>query len=72
MGIDGFLQQKSRIKNNFANISEKFIGKMKEFAIDDTKGMVFTEDLKNMIHLAETDEDIDLVVDMMKRFEFYI
>lgn len=69
MGIDGFLQQKNKTKNNFANISDKFVSKMKEFTADDSKGMVFTEDLKNMIHLAETDEDIELVVKMIKRFE---
>lgn len=67
LGVDGFVAHKQNIKNQFANISEKFVTKMKEFTSDDTKGMVFTEDLKNMIHLAETDEDIELVVKMMKR-----
>lgn len=67
LGIDGFLQQKTRTTNHFANISEKFVSKMKEFTADDSKGMVFTEDLKNMIHLASTDEDIELVVKMIKR-----
>lgn len=68
MGIDSFVEQRNRIKNQFASISDKFIGKMKEFTSDESHGMVFTEDLKNMIHLAETDEHINLVIRMIRRF----
>lgn len=68
LGVDNFVEQKKKVKNQFASISDKFISKMKEFTSDETQGMVFTEDLKNMIHLAETDEHIDLVVKMIKRY----
>lgn len=37
------------------------------FVVDDSKNMVFSEDLKNMVHLAEKD-DIPLVVKMLKKF----
>lgn len=67
LGVEGYVQQRNRIKNHFANISDKFINKMKEFTADESKGMVFTEDLKNMIHLASTDEDAELVVKMIRR-----
>ncbi|KAJ8937751.1 hypothetical protein NQ314_011735 [Rhamnusium bicolor] len=30
--------------------------------------MIFTEDLKNMLHISDNDEDVDLVVKMIKRF----
>jgi hypothetical protein len=50
-------------------MSEKFRTKMNEYAHDDSKNMIFTEDLKNMIHLAESSpEDIGLVLQMMQRF----
>lgn len=48
------------------NISEKFKEKMYEY-VGGEKNMVFTEDLKNMIHLATTDNDINLVVSMIKK-----
>lgn len=48
-------------------MSNKFIEKMKEFTADGSKNMVFTEDLKNMVHLADSDEQIELVVKMMKQ-----
>lgn len=39
---------------------------MTEFA-SDSKNMIFTEDLKNMIHMAEP-ADIDLVLKMIKKY----
>lgn len=51
-----------------ANIADKFRSKMTEFSSDGSKNLIFTEDLKNMIHISETDEDLDLVVKMLKRF----
>lgn len=40
---------------------------MRENTADDSKNMVFTEDLKNMVHLAESDEDVELVIKMMTK-----
>jgi len=41
---------------------------MLEFSNPSSSNMIFTEDLKNMIHLAEaTPDDLDLVYKMMKR-----
>lgn len=67
LGMDSFLAYKEKVKHQFVNIENKFIEKMKEFSAEDSKNMVFTEDLKNMIHLAKDDEDVDLVVKMMKK-----
>lgn len=38
---------------------------MTEF-VQDPKNMIFTEDLKNMIHLAEP-SDLELIGDMIKK-----
>lgn len=40
---------------------------MKEFTQEGASSMIFTEDLKNMIHIAESEEDLDLVVKMLKK-----
>lgn len=47
---------------------EKFKVKMEEFVKDESaKNLIFTEDLKNMIHVSQA-EDFPLVVEMIKRF----
>lgn len=68
LGKDGFEDQRAKIKNQMSNIEGKFKEKMSEYVTDESKNMIFTEDLKNMIHISETDKDIELVVKMMKRY----
>lgn len=42
---------------------------MLEYSASDSKNMIFTEDLKNMVHLVEsTPEDLTLVMQMMKKW----
>lgn len=50
------------------SLGDKFKEKMAEYVADDAKNMVFTEDLKNMVHLADSDKDIELAVDMLKKY----
>ncbi|CAG9795765.1 unnamed protein product [Diatraea saccharalis] len=66
LGIDGYLHTRKKIKEQFANFTDKFRTKMTEF-VTDPKNMIFTEDLKNMIHLAEP-TDLKLVTNMIKKF----
>ncbi|XP_050352833.1 pentatricopeptide repeat-containing protein 2, mitochondrial-like [Nymphalis io] len=66
LGIDGYLQTRKKINEQFLNYSDKFRIKMQEF-VSDSKNMIFTEDLKNMVHIAEP-ADLDLVVTMVKKF----
>jgi len=68
LGLDSYVQQKNRTKNQLANVVLTFREKMKECTSEDSKNMVFTEDLKNMLHLAENDDDINLAVKMLKKF----
>jgi pentatricopeptide repeat domain-containing protein 2 len=52
----------------FINLADKFRAKMLEFSGPSSTNMIFTEDLKNMIHLAEaTSDDLDLVYKMITR-----
>ncbi|CAH1965295.1 unnamed protein product [Acanthoscelides obtectus] len=65
--MDGFEQQRFMVLKQMENIADKFKHKMTEYS-NDEKNMIFTEDLKNTIHLSSTDEDVELVVKMMKKF----
>lgn len=67
MGIEGFIKQKEFVQNQMANISEKFKEKIEEYCKDINKNVIFSEDLKNMIHLATTSKDIELIVKMIKK-----
>lgn len=64
--MDKYLYSKEKIASQFVNSAEKFREKMFEYTGSDN--MIFTEDLKNMAHLVQTPEDIDLVERMMKKF----
>lgn len=66
LGIDGYLQSRKKVKEQFTNFSDKFRAKMVEF-VQDPKNLVFTEDLKNMIYIAEP-TDLELVMDMIKKY----
>ncbi|XP_053615179.1 pentatricopeptide repeat-containing protein 2, mitochondrial-like [Plodia interpunctella] len=66
LGIDNYLQTRKRVKDQFVSFSDKFRTKMIEF-VGDSKNMIFTEDLKNMVHIAEP-TDLDLIVKMIKKF----
>lgn len=67
IGIDGYLVQRERTSQQLANVSDKFREKMRDYTQPNTTSMIFTEDLKNMVHMAET-TDIELVKLMMKKF----
>ncbi|KAJ0174128.1 hypothetical protein K1T71_010274 [Dendrolimus kikuchii] len=66
MGIDNYLQTRKKVKEQFAPFADKFRLKMGSF-VADPKNMIFTEDLKNMVHMAEP-ADIQLVLDMIIKF----
>ncbi|XP_067004607.1 pentatricopeptide repeat-containing protein 2, mitochondrial [Anabrus simplex] len=69
LGIDNYVKSRESIHTQFANMMEKFKSKMQEYSEPESKNMIFTEDLKHMIHLADaTPEDLNLIMKMMKRF----
>lgn len=69
LGIDNYVKTRDKVKTQFLTMADKFRGKMSEYAEDDSKNMIFTEDLKNMLHLVESnDNDLDLIKRMMIRY----
>lgn len=71
LGIDGFLFAKEKIKSQFTNSVDKFKEKMTEFS-QESNSMIFTEDLKNMIHLADNEKDLVLVNNMIRKYVYLI
>ncbi|GFG39338.1 hypothetical protein Cfor_08291 [Coptotermes formosanus] len=69
LGLDGYSRMRDRTKTQFVNLADKFRTKMLEFSDPNSSNMIFTEDLKNMVHLADaTSDDLNLVHKMMTRF----
>lgn len=68
LGVDGFVDKRQQVKQFFANDGEKFREKMIDFVENDQNSMIFTEDLKNMVHLADpVDNDIQLLEKMLRK-----
>lgn len=64
--MHGYLQVRERVASQFSEMADRFRSKMKDFIAPNSTNMVFTEDLKHMIHLAEaTEDDLQLVENMM-------
>lgn len=72
LGIENFIEQKQHIMRQMENIEERFREKMNTYSEEDAQGMIFTEDLKNMIYLAKNDGDLDLVIKMAKKCVFFM
>ncbi|XP_054277522.1 pentatricopeptide repeat-containing protein 2, mitochondrial-like [Macrosteles quadrilineatus] len=69
LGMDGYLRTRERIHTQFSEMGERFRKKMREFVAPESVNMVFTEDLKHMVHLAEaTEEDMELIEQMIIKF----
>ncbi|XP_071454606.1 pentatricopeptide repeat-containing protein 2, mitochondrial-like [Hetaerina americana] len=69
MGIDGYIKTRERIKVQFLNLADNFRSKMLEFTNPTSNNMIFTEDLKSMVHLVENKpEDVELLQNMISRF----
>lgn len=68
MGLDSYVNTRDRIKEQFLDVEAKFKAKMGDFANSGSSTMIFTEDLKHMVHLVENnDEDLNLVYKMMSK-----
>lgn len=60
------MEKREKVKQYFVNDADKFREKMIDSLENGQNSMVFTEDLKNMIHLAN-DKDLDLLEKMLKK-----
>lgn len=66
LGVDGYVDKREKVKQYFANDDNNFRGKMTGFVENEETSMIFTEDLKNMIHLADPNErDLELIEKML-------
>jgi len=68
LGLQGYENARLNFRNQFLNVENTFRSKMEEVCNTDSS-MIFTEDLKSMLHLAQKKpEDIELLVKMLTKF----
>ena len=68
LGIHTYENTRFVFRNQFVSIEDTFRVKMREIC-NKEDGVIFTEDLKAMIHLAQSnEEDLQLVTEMLKKF----
>lgn len=74
LGLDGYTQSRTRMSLQFTGdaMKEKFRLRMQEIVKSESSNLIFTDDLKTMLNLAEnTADDIDLLKRMIERFGCY-
>ncbi|RLU19175.1 hypothetical protein DMN91_007732 [Ooceraea biroi] len=68
LGLQGYENARLNFRNQFLNVENTFRTKMQEVCSQESS-MIFTEDLKSMLHLAQKKpEDIELLVKMITKF----
>ena len=70
LGLDGFAASRSKVALQFngEQMREKFRSRMQEIMKSETSNLIFTDDLKTMINLAEnTPEDFKLLNQMIEK-----
>jgi len=67
LGVDGFTEKREKVKEYFSKDADKFRAKMTDFVENQQNSMIFTEDLKNMVHLADSNQaDLELLEGMLR------
>lgn len=68
LGLQGYENARLNFRNQFLNVEDTFRTKMQEVC-ESESSMIFTEDLKSMLHLAQKKpEDIELLIKMITKF----
>lgn len=69
LGINSYLTTRASVKNQFLTVEKDFRTKMHNFINKDPDSMIFSEDLKAMLYLAQkTPEDLELMINMIKKY----
>ncbi|XP_053688016.1 pentatricopeptide repeat-containing protein 2, mitochondrial-like [Sabethes cyaneus] len=69
LGLDGYENYRQKTSTQHLHNIDNFKRKMREFVAGSNTNMIFTEDLKNVIHLVEnTPEDKQLLLDMIEKY----
>ncbi|XP_043287889.1 pentatricopeptide repeat-containing protein 2, mitochondrial-like isoform X2 [Venturia canescens] len=69
LGLNAYLSTRKYYQKQFLNLEEEFRNKMETYVANDATGMIFTEDLKVMLHLIEkTPRDLNLIMKMLEKF----
>lgn len=69
MGMNGYLNARDYVKSQFLNVDHLFFNKMRDLIQNKQDSMVFTEDLKTILHIVEKKpEDLELLYAMLKKY----
>lgn len=69
LGLDGYENYREKTSTQHLHNIDNFKRKMREFVAGSATNMIFTEDLKNIIHLVENNpEDKKLLLDMIEKY----
>lgn len=71
LGLDGYATSRSRTAMNFhgPQMKEKFFSRVEELLSSESSNLIFSDDLKSMVNLAENKpEHLKLLNQMIERY----
>jgi pentatricopeptide repeat domain-containing protein 2 len=68
LGLDNYKRQKLSMSEKIGGMKEKFCSRMAEYVKTSQSNTIFTEDLKSMVYIAESDAELDITLQMVRRF----
>ncbi|GAV00062.1 hypothetical protein RvY_10965 [Ramazzottius varieornatus] len=68
IGLSGYEHTRERTATQLGTVKDRFKKRMEQYLSADSKSLIFTEDLKNMLYLADDDNDLSMIERMMKKF----
>lgn len=68
LGIENFKRDRLEAAERFGSTKSTFICRMREYMNSSESNTIFTDDLKSAMCLAESDDDIEVTLQMVRRF----
>ncbi|XP_050419680.1 pentatricopeptide repeat-containing protein 2, mitochondrial-like [Adelges cooleyi] len=70
LGLDKYQYYREKLSSQYSDVDKQtFLERMQSFAIPESTSLIFTEDLKQIVHMIDDNEvELKLVEQMMKKF----
>ncbi|CAH1797531.1 unnamed protein product [Owenia fusiformis] len=67
LGVEAFKKQKAILQDKMGYMKDKFIDRLRE-NVEDGNATIFSEDIKSILHLADTEAEFELAWRAIKRY----
>jgi len=68
LGLENYSRQRASLVERMGDTRNKFSERMDEYTKAEGNHTIFTDDLKTMVYMAESDKELDTTISMVRRF----